>query len=126
MSKWFFAIDRGGTFTDVIGIDPSNKLHKLKLLSESLVYEDSVVEGIRRLLKLPSNQKIPSEQIDRIRIGTTIATNALLERKGAETGLLITKGFKDLLEIGNQTRPRLFDLSIKKPENLFKSVIRRS
>ena len=122
MSKWFFAIDRGGTFTDVIGIDPSNKLHKLKLLSESLVYEDSVVEGIRRLLKLHSNQKIPSEQIDRIRIGTTIATNALLERKGAETGLLITKGFKDLLEIGNQTRPRLFDLSIKKPENLFKSV----
>ena len=122
MSKWFFAIDRGGTFTDVIGIDPSNKLHKLKLLSESLVYEDSVVEGIRRLLKLPSNQKIPSEQIDRIRIGTTIATNALLERKGAETGLLITKGFKDLLEIGNQTRPRLFDLSIKKPEKLFKVV----
>ena len=122
MSKWFFAIDRGGTFTDVIGLDPSNKLHKLKLLSESLVYEDSVVEGIRRLLKLPSNQKIPSEQIDRIRIGTTIATNALLERKGAETGLLITKGFKDLLEIGNQTRPRLFDLSIKKPEKLFKVV----
>ena len=122
MSKWFFAIDRGGTFTDVIGIDPSNKLHKLKLLSESLVYEDSVVEGIRRLLKLHSNQKIPSEQIDRIRIGTTIATNALLERKGAETGLLITKGFKDLLEIGNQTRPRLFDLSIKKPEKLFKVV----
>ena len=61
MSKWFFAIDRGGTFTDVIGIDPSNKLHKLKLLSESLVYEDSVIEGIRRLLKLNSNEKIPSE-----------------------------------------------------------------
>ena len=55
MSKWFFAIDRGGTFTDVIGLDPSNKLHKLKLLSESLVYEDSVVEGIRRLLKLSDN-----------------------------------------------------------------------
>ena len=55
MSKWFFAIDRGGTFTDVIGIDPSNKLHKLKLLSESLLYEDSVIEGIRRLLKLNSN-----------------------------------------------------------------------
>ena len=122
MSKWFFAIDRGGTFTDVIGIDPSNKLHKLKLLSESLLYEDSVIEGIRRLLKLNSNQKIPSNQIDRIRIGTTIATNALLERKGAKTALLITKGFRDLLEIGNQSRPRLFDLSIKKPEKLFKEV----
>jgi|TARA_B110000438_G_scaffold198716_1_gene190219 5-oxoprolinase (ATP-hydrolysing) len=122
MSKWFFAIDRGGTFTDVIGIDPSNKLHKLKLLSESLLYEDSVIEGIRRLLKLNSNEKIPSNQIDRIRIGTTIATNALLERKGAKTALLITKGFRDLLEIGNQSRPRLFDLSIKKPEKLFKVV----
>ena len=122
MSKWFFAIDRGGTFTDVIGIDPSNKLHKLKLLSESLLYEDSVIEGIRRLLKLNSNQKIPSDQIDRIRIGTTIATNALLERKGAKTALLITKGFRDLLEIGNQSRPRLFDLSIQKPEKLFKEV----
>ena len=122
MSKWFFAIDRGGTFTDVIGIDPSNKLHKLKLLSESLLYEDSVIEGIRRLLRLNSNQKIPLNQIDRIRIGTTIATNALLERKGAKTALLITKGFRDLLEIGNQSRPRLFDLSIKKPEKLFETV----
>ena len=109
MSKWFFAIDRGGTFTDVIGIDPSNKLHKLKLLSESLLYEDSVIEGIRRLLRLNSNQKIPLNLIDRIRIGTTIATNALLERKGAKTALLITKGFRDLLEIGNQSRPRLFE-----------------
>ena len=123
MSKWFFAIDKGGTFTDIIGIDPHNKIHTNKILSQSPAYTDSVVEGIRQVLGLKNNERIPSEKIERIRIGTTIATNALLERKGATTALLITSGFKDLLEIGNQARPSLFDLSIVKPEQLYASVI---
>jgi len=123
MSKWFFAIDKGGTFTDIIGIDPHNKIHTNKILSQSPAYTDSVVEGIRQVLGLKDNEIIPSEKIERIRIGTTIATNALLERKGATTALLITSGFKDLLEIGNQARPSLFDLSIVKPEQLYSSVI---
>ena len=122
MSKWFFAIDKGGTFTDIIGIDPQNKIHTCKILSQSSSYQDSIVEGIRQILNLGDGEIIPSEKVDRIRIGTTIATNALLERKGANTALLITSGFKDLLEIGNQARPSLFDLSIVKPKQLYASV----
>ena len=122
MSKWFFAVDRGGTFTDVIGIDSSNKIHTSKVLSESTLYDDSVIEGIRQILHLSPGEKIPLEKIDRVRIGTTVATNALLERKGSKTALLITSGFKDLLEIGNQARPSLFDLSIVKPVQLYHSV----
>ena len=122
MSKWFFAVDRGGTFTDVIGIDSSNKIHTSKVLSESTLYDDSVIEGIRQILHLSPREKIPLEKIDRVRIGTTVATNALLERKGSKTALLITSGFKDILEIGNQARPSLFDLSIVKPVQLYHSV----
>jgi len=122
MSKWFFAVDRGGTFTDVIGIDSSNKIHTSKVLSESTLYDDSVIAGIRQILQLSSGEKIPLEKIERVRIGTTVATNALLERKGSKTALLITSGFKDLLEIGNQARPSLFDLSIVKPVQLYHSV----
>ena len=122
MSKWVFAIDKGGTFTDIIGIDPQKKLHTSKLLSESLSYKDSIVEGIRQILNLEEDEVIPHDKIQRIRIGTTIATNALLERKGSTTALLITSGFKDLLEIGNQARPSLFDLSIVKPKQLYASV----
>ena len=123
MSKWFFAVDRGGTFTDIIGIDSSNKIHTTKILSESSSYSDPVVEGIRKILNLSENDKIPSHEIERIRIGTTVATNALLERKGSNTLLLITQGFGDLLEIGNQARPELFDLAITKPEQLYSSVL---
>ena len=123
MSKWFFAVDRGGTFTDIIGIDPYSKLHTSKILSESSLYSDPVIEGIRNILDLQENDKIPSHKIERIRIGTTVATNALLERKGSSTVLLITHGFADLLEIGNQARPELFDLAITKPEQLYSSVL---
>mgnify|MGYP001242197775 FL=1 len=122
MSKWFFAIDKGGTFTDIIGIDPQNKIHTSKILSQSSSYHDSIVEGIRQILNLDDGEIIPSEKVERIRIGTTIATNALLERKGTNTALLITSGFKDLLEIGNQSRPSLFDISIIKPKQLYTSV----
>ena len=122
MSKWFFAIDKGGTFTDIIGVDPHNKIHTAKILSQSPSYADSVVEGIRQVLGLGSDEKIPLDKIERIRIGTTIATNALLERKGTNTALLITSGFRDLLEIGHQARPSLFDLSIVKPDQLYASV----
>ena len=122
MSKWFFAADRGGTFTDVIGISPLGKIVTTKVLSESSSFNDSVVQGIRNILKIPPNQRIPNEIIERVRIGTTIATNALLERKGVDTSLVITEGFRDLLEIGNQARPSLFDLSIVKPEQLYHSV----
>jgi len=122
MSKWFFAVDRGGTFTDIIGVDSSNKVHTSKILSESTSYNDSIIAGVRQILNLSPKEKIPSEKIKRIRIGTTVATNALLERKGSKTALLITSGFRDLLEIGNQARPSLFDLSIIKPLQLYNSV----
>ena len=122
MSKWFFAVDRGGTFTDVIGVDSSNRIHTSKLLSESTFYGDSIIAGIRKILQLSHEEKIPLGKIERIRIGTTVATNALLERKGSKTALLLTSGFKDLLEIGNQARPSLFDLSIVKPAQLYHSV----
>ena len=122
MSQWFFAIDKGGTFTDIIGIDPHNRVHTAKILSQSPAYSDSIVEGIRQVLDLEIDEPIPSGRIERIRIGTTIATNALLEKKGTSTGLLITSGFKDLLEIGHQARPSLFELSIIKPDQLYTSV----
>ncbi|MED6306105.1 MAG: hydantoinase/oxoprolinase family protein, partial [Candidatus Thermoplasmatota archaeon] len=122
MKQWFFAVDRGGTFTDIIGIDPSNKIHTSKILSDSSAYLDPVVAGVRQILNVRGNDKIPLHKIERIRIGTTVATNALLERKGSKTALLITHGFGDLLEIGNQARPELFDLSIIKPDQLYHSV----
>jgi 5-oxoprolinase (ATP-hydrolysing) len=122
MKQWFFAVDRGGTFTDIIGIDPTNKIHTSKILSDSLAYSDPVIAGVRRILNVRGDDKIPRHRIERVRIGTTVATNALLERKGSKTALLITHGFGDLLEIGNQARPDLFDLSIIKPDQLYHSV----
>ena len=120
--KWRFAVDRGGTFTDLVGIDPDGKLHTLKLLSNSPNYEDASVACIRRVLGLGSNQTLPEDIIDSVRFGTTVATNALLERKGGNTALFITRGFSDLIEIGNQTRPDIFSLSIKKPSMLYSMV----
>ena len=119
---WFFAIDRGGTFTDIIGVDPEGKTHSLKLLSLSKEYTDPAIEGIRRMMGIPAESPIPEDKVSRIRMGTTVATNALLERKGTPTALFITKGFSDLLEIGNQARPDLFALAVKKPEQLYSNV----
>jgi 5-oxoprolinase (ATP-hydrolysing) len=108
--NWRFAIDRGGTFTDVIGFDPTGRLHATKLLSESDRYNDAALEGVRRMLDLAPESEISAKEVDSIRLGTTVATNALLERKGEPVALVITEGFSDLLAIGHQTRPKIFEL----------------
>ncbi len=124
VKKWQFWIDRGGTFTDVVARDPDGNLHSSKLLSEnSDQYQDAAIEAIRRLLNTPNDQEIDSSQIHSVKMGTTVATNALLERKGDRTLLVITKGFRDALKIGYQARPRLFDLEIILPEQIYEQVI---
>jgi 5-oxoprolinase (ATP-hydrolysing) len=124
MSRWEFWIDRGGTFTDVIGRAPDQSLQTLKLLSENAAqYADAAVEGIRRMLKIAPSQLITPQQVACVKMGTTIATNALLERKGERTLLVITRGFRDALRIGTQARPRLFDRRIVLPEMLYERVI---
>ncbi|MEC4675627.1 MAG: hydantoinase B/oxoprolinase family protein, partial [Nitrospirota bacterium] len=120
---WRFAVDRGGTFTDVVGRDPGGILHTLKLLSSSASYEDASIEGVRRMLGLGPDAPLPEDKIDGIRFGTTVATNALLERKGGGLALLVTKGFHDLLEIGYQNRPDIFRLCVRKPPPLYSTVI---
>ena len=121
---WQFWIDRGGTFTDIVAKKPDGKIIIDKLLSEnSEAYKDAAVAGIRRILDLKKEDKIPTDIISSVKMGTTVATNALLERKGDRTLLLITKGFGDLLRIGYQNRPLLFDLSIKLPELLYERVV---
>ncbi|MGB6537661.1 MAG: hydantoinase/oxoprolinase family protein, partial [Xanthobacteraceae bacterium] len=121
---WEFWIDRGGTFTDVIGRRPDGALFTRKLLSENPeAYRDAAVEGIRRLLGIRSGQPIPSARIRAVKMGTTVATNALLERKGERTVLLITKGFADALRIGYQTRPKIFARHIEKPQMLYERVV---
>src|SRR5688572_26422042 len=120
---WEFWIDRGGTFTDVVARDPQGRLHTHKLLSENPEqYEDAAVAGIRALLGLAREQPLPSEAIAAVKMGTTVATNALLERKGARTLLAITSGFRDALRIGYQNRPRLFDRRIVLPSMLYERV----
>ena len=122
--NWEFWIDRGGTFTDVIGRRPDGTLHTHKLLSENPeAYRDAAVEGIRRLLGVASGAAIPSERIGAVKMGTTVATNALLERKGERTLLLITKGFRDALRIGYQARPKIFAKHIIKPDMLYERVV---
>lgn len=124
MKRWQFWIDRGGTFTDVVGRAPGGQLHTLKLLSENPEqYRDAAVEGIRRLLQLPAGAPITPEQVECVKMGTTVATNALLERKGDRTLLVTTKGFRDALRIAYQARPRLFDRRIVLPELLYERVI---
>ncbi len=124
MNRWEFWIDRGGTFTDVIGRAPDKSLHTLKLLSENAAqYPDAAVEGIRRLLKLRPTESITAAQVACVKMGTTVATNALLERKGERTLLVITRGFRDALRIATQARPRLFDRHIVLPEMLYERVI---
>ncbi|MFT5867670.1 MAG: 5-oxoprolinase (ATP-hydrolyzing), partial [Gammaproteobacteria bacterium] len=121
---WQFWVDRGGTFTDIVAKTPEGKLRTHKLLSENPeVYADAAVHGIRELLDLSPTDPIPGGLIGAVKMGTTVATNALLERKGERTLLLITKGMRDLLRIGFQNRPRLFDLNIQLPELLYSDVI---
>ncbi|MBF0193940.1 MAG: hydantoinase B/oxoprolinase family protein [Magnetococcales bacterium] len=121
-NRWRFAVDRGGTFTDIVAIDPVGKVHGAKLLSKSSIYDDAAIEGIRRFLGTRVGEKLPQNRVAWIRLGTTVATNALLERKGADVGLLVTQGFLDILEIGSARRPDLFALGISRPQLLYKSV----
>jgi len=123
-ARWQFWIDRGGTFTDVIGRGPEGTLHTLKLLSEDPAqYRDAAVTGIRRLLGLAAHAPITPEHVESVKMGTTVATNALLERKGERTALVITRGFRDALRIATQARPRLFDRHIVLPELLYERVL---
>ncbi len=123
-ARWQFWIDRGGTFTDFVAQAPDGTLTTHKLLSENPEqYEDAAVQGIRELLGLDDDAPIPEEAIDTVKMGTTVATNALLERKGDRTVLLITKGFRDALRIGYQNRPHLFARHIVLPELLYERVI---
>ncbi|MEO1065792.1 MAG: hydantoinase B/oxoprolinase family protein [Pseudomonadota bacterium] len=120
---WQFWIDRGGTFTDIVARTPDGGLRTHKLLSENPeVYEDAAVQGVRELMGLSAEEPLPPHSIEAVKMGTTVATNALLERKGDPTVLLITEGFADLLRIGYQNRPRLFDLKIELPELLYCDV----
>ncbi|GFR70171.1 5-oxoprolinase [Elysia marginata] len=125
--KFQFAIDRGGTFTDVWARCPNGKVRVMKLLSEDPAnYPDAPKEAIRRIIQQETKSDgiwIDTSQIDWIRMGTTVATNALLERKGEPMALVITKGFRDLLHIGNQSRPNIFDLEIVSPEHLYEDVV---
>ncbi len=123
MGGWQFWIDRGGTFTDIVARDPAGRLSTHKLLSENPErYRDAAVAGIRACLGLAPGAAIPPGTIDAVKMGTTVATNALLERKGEAVLLLVNRGFADMPRIGNQARPRLFDLDVKLPELLHRRV----
>ncbi|WP_137178399.1 hydantoinase B/oxoprolinase family protein [Roseomonas sp. AR75] len=123
MAGWQFWIDRGGTFTDIVARDPAGRLSTRKLLSENPGrYRDAAVAGIRACLGLPVDAPIPPGTIEAVKMGTTVATNALLERKGERVLLLVNRGFADMLRIGNQARPRLFDLNVRLPELLHERV----
>nr|WP_290228006.1 hydantoinase B/oxoprolinase family protein [Trichocoleus desertorum] len=123
-SRWQFWIDRGGTFTDIVARRHDGKLVVHKLLSENPErYADAPLQGIRELLEIAAEAPVPAEQIAAVKMGTTVATNALLERKGDRTLLLITKGFQDALRIGYQNRPNIFARQIILPEMLYEQVI---
>ncbi len=122
--KWDFFIDRGGTFTDIIARKPDGTLAAHKLLSENPeAYRDAAVAGIRYFLGVEPGGALPPHKIGDVRMGTTVATNALLERKGDRTLLLITKGFRDALRIAYQARSDIFAKEIIKPEQLYERVI---
>ncbi len=121
---WHFWIDRGGTFTDIVALNPDGATLTHKLLSENpRRYGDAAIEGIRQLLHTPQDEPLPVEQIESVKMGTTVATNALLEREGEPTVLVTTKGFADALRIGYQARPDLFALDIVLPDMLYSRVI---
>jgi len=122
--KWQFWIDRGGTFTDVIAVDPEEQLHTYKLLSENPEqYQDAAIAGIRHFLKIDDGQPIPAEKIQCVKMGTTVATNALLERKGETVTFITNQGFKQALEIGYQNRPDIFALNVQTPRPLYANSI---
>ena len=122
--RWQFWIDRGGTFTDIVAVTPDRRVEALKLLSEAPgQYDDAAIAGIRRFLGLASDAPIPADAIEAVRIGTTVATNALLERKGEPTVLVITEGFEDQLEIGTQARADIFARRVVKPDRLYGRVV---
>ncbi len=122
--RWQFWIDRGGTFTDVVARRPDGAVVTHKLLSENPEqYEDAALHGIRDLLGLEADETIPADVIEVVKMGTTVATNALLERTGERTVLVITKGFADALRIGYQNRPKLFERRIVLPEMLYERVV---
>jgi 5-oxoprolinase (ATP-hydrolysing) len=121
--RWQFWIDRGGTFTDIVARRPDGSMLTTKLLSENPEqYRDAAIAGIRRLLGLTAHAAIPVQQIEAVKMGTTVATNALLEQKGEPTALFITRGFRDQLRIGYQNRPKLFERHIRLPELLHRKV----
>ena len=123
-ARWRFWIDRGGTFTDIVALTPKGRVRAMKLLSENPEsYDDAAIEGIRRFLKLKPGEPIPAERIAEVKMGTTVATNALLERKGERVALITSRGFADALRIGYQARPDLFALKLRKPELLYDRVI---
>ena len=124
MAGWQFWIDRGGTFTDIVARDPAGALTAHKLLSENPErYRDAAIAGIRAVLGLDAGAPIPEGTIDAVKMGTTVATNALLERRGERTLLVVNRGFADALRIGNQARPRLFDLHVRLPALLHERVV---
>ncbi|RYB01928.1 hydantoinase B/oxoprolinase family protein [Lichenibacterium ramalinae] len=124
MTKWEFWIDRGGTFTDVVARDPDGRLVARKLLSENPErYPDAALQGIRDVLGVAPGAPIPAERIAAVKMGTTVATNALLERKGDRTLLVTTRGFRDALRIGYQARADIFAQKIEKPEQLYERVV---
>ena len=121
---WQFWIDRGGTFTDLVARTPSGGVISRKLLSENPEhYKDAAVQGIRDILEIGRGDSIPASVIEAVKMGTTVATNALLERKGDRTLLATTQGFADALRIGYQTRPDLFALQIVLPDMLYEQVV---
>ncbi|NGZ85672.1 hydantoinase B/oxoprolinase family protein [Duganella aceris] len=122
--RWQFWVDRGGTFTDIVARRPDGKLVTHKLLSEYPErYDDAVTQGMRDMLGLKAGDPLPADQIEVIKMGTTVATNALLERKGARTALAITRGFADQLRIGYQDRPDIFAMRIDLPDLIYEEVI---
>ncbi|MBU7600156.1 hydantoinase B/oxoprolinase family protein [Streptomyces sp. P38-E01] len=122
--RWEFWIDRGGTFTDVVGKRPDGRLVTEKLLSHDPArYRDAAVAGIRRMLAVPEGRPVPAERVEVVKMGTTVATNALLERKGEPTLLVTTAGFRDALRIAYQNRPALFDREIVLPGVLYEQVV---
>ncbi|MGR8997789.1 MAG: hydantoinase B/oxoprolinase family protein [Gammaproteobacteria bacterium] len=123
MSRWQFLIDRGGTFTDIVACSPDGLIVTRKLLSENPEhYRDAALQGIREILQVPADAPLDA-CIESVKMGTTVGTNALLERKGEKVALAITRGFKDCLRIGYQNRPDIFALNIRLPEQLYQTVI---
>ena len=123
LGTWQFCIDRGGTFTDIVARAPDGRLLTHKLLSENPeAYVDAATAGIADLLGVARGRTLPTELIHSVKMGTTVATNALLERKGDRVLLLVSEGFRDALEIGYQARPKIFARKIEKPSMLYARV----